>query len=97
MHNSNLKQRQITLSGEKISEERFYVLGFVSAGVIGLKKEVWFCKLNSEQISKSRTGTRQTLFKSCIEFLCTHTNGERLVYAWYSYTMRNIQTKAIGE
>jgi len=52
MHNSNHQTVQITLSGEKISEEKFYVLGFVSAEVIGLKKEVWFCKLYSEQISK---------------------------------------------
>jgi hypothetical protein len=52
MHNSNRQTVQITLAGEKISEEKFYVLGFVSAEVIGLKNEVWFCKLDSEQISK---------------------------------------------
>jgi hypothetical protein len=52
MHNSNHQTVQITLTGEKIKEETFYVLGFVSAEVIGLKKEMWLCKLNSEQISK---------------------------------------------
>jgi hypothetical protein len=52
MHNSNCQMVQITLSGEIVEEEKFYVLGFVSAEVIGLKKEVWFCKLDSEQTSK---------------------------------------------
>jgi hypothetical protein len=52
MHNSNLQLYQITLLGEVIEEEKFHVLGFVSAEVTGLKIGVWFCKLNSEQISK---------------------------------------------
>ena len=51
MHNSNLQLRQITLSGEIIEEEKFCVLGFVSIDVVDLKKDVWFSKLGSEQIS----------------------------------------------
>ena len=51
MHNSNPQLRQITLSGEIMDEEKFRVLGFVSADVVDLKKDVWFSKLDSEQIS----------------------------------------------
>jgi hypothetical protein len=51
MHNSNFQTRQTTLSGEILEEEKFHVLGFVSAEVIGLNIRAWFCKLNSEQIS----------------------------------------------
>jgi len=51
MHNSNLQLRQITLSGEIIEEEKFYVLGFVSAGIVNLKEDVWLSKLDPEQIS----------------------------------------------
>jgi hypothetical protein len=51
MHNSNYQTQQIT-SGEILEEEKLHVLGFVSAEVVHLKKEVWFYRLNSEQISK---------------------------------------------
>ena len=51
LHNSNLQLRQITLSGEIMDEEKFCVLGFVSANVVDLKKDLWFSKLDSEQIS----------------------------------------------
>ena len=44
-------RRQITLSGEIIEEEKFCVLGFVSVDVVNLKEDVWFGKLDSEQIS----------------------------------------------
>jgi len=50
MHNSNRKLRQVTLSGEVLLEYRFYVIGFVPADVVRLKKDVWFSKLNSEQV-----------------------------------------------
>ena len=50
MHNSNLKFRQVTLSGEILEENKFYILGFVHAGVVGLAKEVWFMQLTHEQI-----------------------------------------------
>jgi hypothetical protein len=50
MHNSNHKLRQATLSGEIIEEERFHVIGFVSANEIPLIESIWFLRLNSEQI-----------------------------------------------
>jgi len=42
---------QITLDGEIVQEYTYYVLGFVPADVFRLKKDVWFSKLHSEQIS----------------------------------------------
>jgi len=50
MHNSNRRLRQVTLSGEVLLEYRYYVIGFVPADVVRLKKDVWFSKLNSEQV-----------------------------------------------
>jgi len=50
MHNSNRQLRQVTLSGEVLLEYKFYVIGFVPADVIRLKKSVWFCKLSSKQV-----------------------------------------------
>jgi len=50
MHNSNHRLRQVTLSGEVLLEYKFYVIGFVPADVVRLKKDVWFSKLNSEQV-----------------------------------------------
>jgi len=50
MHNSNRKACQVTLSGEVLLEYRFYVIGFVPADVVRLKKDVWFSKLSSEQV-----------------------------------------------
>jgi len=50
-HNSNQKTRQTTLKGEIIQEEHiYYVLGFVPADEVRLKKDVWFSKLSNEQI-----------------------------------------------
>ena len=43
---------QITLAGEIVQEYAYYVLGFVPADVVRLKKEVWFSKLNSDQLVK---------------------------------------------
>ena len=50
-HNSNHKTTQITLEGEIIKEYVYYVLGFVPADVVRLKKDVWFSKINNEQIT----------------------------------------------
>jgi hypothetical protein len=50
MHNSNRQLRQVTLSGEVLLEYKFYVIGFVPADVVRLKKDVWFRELNSEQV-----------------------------------------------
>ena len=49
-HNSNHKTQQTTLKGEIIQEYSYYVLGFVPSDVVHLKKEVWFEKLNFDQI-----------------------------------------------
>jgi len=49
-HNSNHKTTQITLEGEIIQEYAYYLLGFVPADVVRLKKDLWFSKLDSEQI-----------------------------------------------
>jgi len=51
LHNSNRQLRQTTLSGEIIQEEKFHVIGFVPADVVRLNKDVWFKKLDSDQIS----------------------------------------------
>jgi hypothetical protein len=51
MHGSNHKTFQTTLKGEIIQEYTYYVLGFVPADVVRLKKDVWFSKLSSEQIT----------------------------------------------
>ena len=49
-HNSNHKTKQTTLEGEIVQEYIYYVLGFVPADVIRLKKDLWFSKLDDEQI-----------------------------------------------
>ena len=50
-HNSNHKAHQTTLEGEIIQEYSYYLLGFVPADVVWLKKDVWFSKLSNEQIT----------------------------------------------
>lgn len=50
MHNSNRRLRQVTLSGEALLEFRYYVIGFVPADVVRLKKDLWFTKLSPEQV-----------------------------------------------
>ena len=54
-HNSNHKTQQITLRREIVQEYIFYVLGFVSADIVKLKKDVWFSKLSNEQIKSVET------------------------------------------
>jgi len=49
-HNSNHKTKQTTLKGEIIQEYVYYVLGFVPADIVRLKKGAWFSKLSNEQI-----------------------------------------------
>jgi hypothetical protein len=52
LHNSNWQLLQTTLTGSILVQEyKFYVLGFVPADVVRLKKDVWFDKLNLEQIT----------------------------------------------
>ena len=50
-HKSNHKTQQITLEGEIVQEYTYYVLGFVPADVVKLKKDIWFSKLSNEQIN----------------------------------------------
>jgi len=50
-HNSNHKTQQTTLEGEILPEYVYYVLGFVPVDVVRLKKDVWFTKLCTEQIT----------------------------------------------
>ena len=49
-HNSNHKTQQTTLERDIIHEYIYYLLGFVPADVVRLKKEVWFSKISDEQI-----------------------------------------------
>jgi hypothetical protein len=49
-HNSNHKTKQTTLKGEIIQEYIYYVLGFVPADIVRLKKDAWSSKLKNEQI-----------------------------------------------
>jgi hypothetical protein len=48
-HNSNHKTTQITLEGQIIQGCTYYLVGFVPADVINLKKDMWFSKLDLEQ------------------------------------------------
>jgi len=50
MHNSNHRLRQVTLSGEVLLEFRYYVIGFVPADVVRLKKDIWFSRLASDKV-----------------------------------------------
>jgi len=50
MHNSNHRLRQVTLFGEVVLECKFYVIGFVPADLCTLKKDIWFSRLDSEQV-----------------------------------------------
>ena len=49
-HNSNHKTQQMTLKGEIVQEYIYYVLGFVPAEVVRLKNDVWFNRLENEQM-----------------------------------------------
>jgi hypothetical protein len=51
MHNSNRKLLQITLFGEVLPENKYYVLGFISNTVLNLKGDVWFKQLNKKEIA----------------------------------------------
>ena len=50
LHNSNKTVIQLTLAGEKLIEEKFFLLGFVSGTDIKIQHCAWFVILNSEQI-----------------------------------------------
>jgi hypothetical protein len=50
LHNSNKKMVQTRLVGKSLVPEKFFLIGFVVAEVIGVKKECWFDIFNSDQI-----------------------------------------------
>jgi hypothetical protein len=50
LHNSKRHIVQVSLLGEILPQQRFHILGFVSASILDLEKNVWFCRLDSEQI-----------------------------------------------
>jgi hypothetical protein len=50
-HNSNRKTKQTTLTGRIIQEFTYYLLGFVPADVVRLKKDIWFSKLDNNQMA----------------------------------------------
>ena len=50
MNNSNCKTLQLTLVGGVVKEFCYYLVGFVAAGVVKLKKDVWFSVLDNDQI-----------------------------------------------
>jgi hypothetical protein len=52
LHNSNKELVQITLLGEKLPIEKFFLLGFVPADIVDLSAGIWFSLLNAEQIAK---------------------------------------------
>jgi hypothetical protein len=50
LHNSNKKTVQTTLLGEKIANEAYFMLGFISGKDLGVEDNKWFIVLGSEQI-----------------------------------------------
>lgn len=50
LHNSNMPLVQVTLSGEELVEERFFLLGFVAGKDIKIEENVWFSELTVFQI-----------------------------------------------
>jgi hypothetical protein len=51
LHNSNKPLVQVTILGEKLVEEKFYLLGFVAGEDIKIKENVWFTALTASIIS----------------------------------------------
>jgi hypothetical protein len=51
LHNSNKNLVQVTLSGEKLDEENFFLLGFVAGKELEIQKNIWFTLLTASQIS----------------------------------------------
>ena len=41
---------QVTLAGDKLIEERFFLLGFVKGKDLQMERDVWFMLLSTEQI-----------------------------------------------
>jgi len=70
LHNSNRPQRQITLTGEIIQEEKYFLQGFVPADVIRFKRNVWFQKLTTDcvlRVSKFLDGDTDQTFETKLD------------------------------
>ena len=48
---SSIRSLQTTLKRDIIQESTYYILGFVPADVVRLRKVAWFSKLSDEQIT----------------------------------------------
>jgi hypothetical protein len=62
LHNSNKPLVQITLLGEIIPEEKFFLLGFVAGKDIKIENKVWFTILNSEQVGLLNSCLKEKTF-----------------------------------
>jgi len=50
LHNSNKPLVQVTLFGEVVPEEQFYLLGFITGKNLNIKNNVWFTVLTQQQL-----------------------------------------------
>lgn len=50
LHNSNKPSIQLTLAGDKLIEEGFFLLGFAKGEDLQIERSVWFMPLSTEQI-----------------------------------------------
>ena len=62
-HNSNHKTLQTNLNGEIIQDYHYYVLGFVPPDVVHFKNDVWFYKLDRDQIVRAEEYLRSKRWK----------------------------------
>jgi hypothetical protein len=51
LHNSNKSTAQITLFGEIIPEEKYFLLGFVNGEDLQIEENAWFAILNPKQLN----------------------------------------------
>jgi hypothetical protein len=51
LHNSNKPLVQVTLFGEKIPEEPYHLLGFITGKDLNIDEDTWFIMLDKKQIS----------------------------------------------
>jgi hypothetical protein len=51
LHNSNKPMAQITLLGEIIPEEKYFLLGFVNGNDLQIEENIWFAILDSAQLN----------------------------------------------
>ena len=51
LHHSNKPGVQITLDGENLMEEKFFLLGFVKAEDMQIERSVWSCCLIQDELT----------------------------------------------